>query len=107
MGTTRSLPTDANDKPMQLTPSVTALAVTYNATISSSTTVALNVATTYVEVTALSKGIFMKWGDVASSTSFDEFIAPDGTRAYVVPTGQTSIQFVEETTSARLIVIEK
>jgi hypothetical protein len=83
------------------------LATTYDATISGSTTVTLNSGTTYIEVTALLKGIFMKWGATASSSSFDEFIAPESTRTYVVPDGTTSVQFIEEAASAHLVVIEK
>lgn len=102
-----SLPRDSNMQAMQLTPSVVALASTYDATISSSTTITLNAATSYLEVTALLKGIFMKWGGTASSSSFDEFIAPESTQAFLVPTGQTSVQFIEEAATAHLVVIEK
>lgn len=83
------------------------LAVTYDATISGSTLITLNSGTTYIEVTALLKGIFMKWGAVATSASFDEFIAPDSTRQYIVPTGTSTVQFIEEAASAHLVVIEK
>lgn len=83
------------------------LAVTYDATISSSTSVTLNSGTSTIEVTALLKGIFMKWGATASSSAFDEFIAPESTRVYVVPTGTTTVQFIEEAASAHLVVIEK
>lgn len=102
------IPVDANYKELQnVPPAVVALAVTYDTTVSSSTAIALNTATSLIEVTALTKGIFMKWGATVSSTSFDEFIVADSTRAYVVPTGQTSVQFIEEAASAKLIVIEK
>lgn len=86
---------------------------TYDATISSSTAVTLNSGTKYIEVTALLKGIFMKWGGTASSTDFDEFIAPESTREYVVPINSTtgvlftSVEFIEEAASAHLVVIEK
>lgn len=94
-------------------PTAPTLATTYDATISSSTTVTLNSGTTYIEVTALLKGVFMKWGATASSSSFDEFIPPDSTRQYVVlvnPTTKalyTTVQFIEEAASAHLVVIEK
>lgn len=88
-------------------PKAPTLAVTYDATISSSTAITLNSGTTYIEVTALLKGIFMKWGATATSSSFDEFIAPEGTREYLVPTGTTTVQFIEEAASAHLVVIEK
>lgn len=80
---------------------------TYDATISSSTAITLNTASKYIEVTALLKGIFMKWGGTASSTDFDEFIAPESTRQYVIPDNTTTVEFIEEAASARLVVIEK
>lgn len=89
------------------------LAVTYDATISSSTTVTFNAATATIEVTALLKGIFMKWGATASSSAFDEFIAPESTRVYVIPIDSTTnakyttAQFIEEAATSHLVVIEK
>lgn len=86
---------------------------TYDATVSASTAITLNTATQTIEVTALLKGIFMKWGGTASSSDFDEFIAPESTRVYVVPintvTGAryTTVEFIEEAASAHLVVIEK
>lgn len=88
-------------------PKAPTLAITYNTSISSSATVTLNSGTTYIEVTALTKGIFMKWGAVASSSSFDEFIAPNLTNQYLVPAGTATVQFIEEAASAHLVVIEK
>lgn len=80
---------------------------TYDATISSSTSIILNASTKYIEVTALLKGIFMKWGGTASSSDFDEFIAPESTRTYIVPNGTSTVEFIEEAASAHLVVIEK
>jgi len=80
---------------------------TYDATISSSTSITLNANTTYIEVTSLLKGTFLKWDGTASSGDFDEFIAPESTRVYVVPEGVTTVEFIEEAASAHLIVIEK
>lgn len=101
-------PIDENSRVINEAPQDTlALAVTYDATISSTTTVTLNVATTVIEVTAIDKGIFMKWGAAATSSSFDEFIGANQTRTYIKPAGQTSVQFLEETATAKLVVIEK
>jgi hypothetical protein len=83
------------------------LARTYDASISSSTAITLNTATKYIEVTSLLKGAFMKWGGTASSSDFDEFIAPDITRTYVVPDGVTTVEFIEQAASGALICIEK
>ena len=101
-------PIDENGRIVNEAPQdTTALAVTYDATISSSTAVTLNASTTIIEVTAIDKGVFMHWGAVATSSAFDEFIGANQTRTYVVPAGQTSVQFIEETATAKLVVIEK
>lgn len=83
------------------------LAITYDATVSTSTTVTFATGTKYIEVTALLKGIFMKWGATASSSAFDEFIAPETSKVFLIPSGTTTAQFIEEAASARLIVVEK
>lgn len=83
------------------------LAITYDATISSSTTVTFAAGTKYIEVTALLKGIFMKWGATASASAFDEFIAPDTSKIFLVPSGTATAQFIEQAASANLVVIEK
>ncbi len=89
------------------------LAATYDATISSSTTLTLQTGTSTIAVSAVLKGIFMKWGATASSSAFDEYIPLDSTMVYVVPndplTGiaYTTVQFIEEAASAHLVVIEK
>lgn len=83
------------------------LAITYDATISTSTTVTFNAGSKYIEVTALLKGIFMKWAGTASSSSFDEFIAPDTSKIFLIPSGTATAQFIEEAASAHLVVIEK
>lgn len=83
------------------------LAVTYDATISASTAVTLNSATKYVIVSAILKGIFLKWDGTASSSSFDEYIALDETNIYIVPSGTATANFIEEAASAHLVCIEK
>lgn len=80
---------------------------TYDATVSSSTELTLNAGTTSIEVTAIDKGIFMKWGATASSSAFDEFIGQNTTRTYIVPTGVASVQFIQESATAKIVVIEK
>lgn len=110
-----SLPQDKNNRTVQLTPPKAALAQTYDATISSSTEVTLNASTTFIEVTAIDKGIFMKWGtDDVTNANFDEFIGPNQTRQFYVPeetaatnTLYTAVNFLEEAATAKLVVIEK
>lgn len=109
MNISKSIPRDANSVPITIpiTAPVVALEETYDASIGSSTAITLNTATTLIEVTAIDKGIFLKWGATASSTDFDEFIAPNTTQTYLIPDGQTSVQFIEESATAKLVVIEK
>lgn len=83
------------------------LAKTYDATISASTTVTFNSGTTYIEVTAIDKGIFMKWAGTASSSSFDEYIGLNQTRIFILPSGTATAQFIEESATGKLVVIEK
>jgi hypothetical protein len=90
-----------------LSPRSASLAVTYDATLSASTAVTLNAKTAIIYVTALLKGIFLRWDGTASSTAFDEFIAPDSTSVFVVPMGAATANFIEEAASAHLVVIEK
>lgn len=103
----KAMPNDASGRPMPLTPATTAVAITYDTTISSSTTVGLNPMSSMIEVSALSHGVFMKWGATASSSAFDEYIQAGATRHYAIPNGQTTVQFIEQAASATLIVIEK
>lgn len=83
------------------------LTATYDATVSSSTAITLNSATTYIVVSAISKGIFLSWDRTVSSSDFDEFIPADSTKIYVVPTGKTTVNFIEQSASSALICIEK
>lgn len=100
-------PIDGNNKPMNLVPAVVALAVTYDASLSSATDITLNAATSLIEVSATGKGIFLRWAASASSTNFDEFINAETTRVFAVPTGITIASIIEEAASAHGIVIEK
>lgn len=78
---------------------------TYDATISSSTEITFASGTSSIEVSAIDKGIFMKWGATASSSDFDEFIPANTTKIFEIQS--TSAQFIEEAATAKLVVIEK
>ena len=77
----------------------------YDATVSATTEITLDTGTSVIEVTAIDKGIFMKWGAAATSSDFDEFIGANQTRQYAVQAG--TVQFIEEAATAKLVVIEK
>lgn len=108
-----SLPKDANMTSMQLYPAKVAIEETYDATISSSTEITLNVATSYIVVTAIDKAIFLKWGTADASTSdWDHCIPMNTSIAFVVPidtaTGlrYTAVNFIEQSATALLAVSE-
>lgn len=86
-------------------PAAPTLEETYDATISSSTTVTFATGATYIEVSAIDKGIFMKWGAAASSSDFDAFIPANTTRVFEIQAA--TAQFIEESATAKLVVIEK
>jgi len=86
-------------------PKAPTLEETYDASISASTEVTFATGTTYIEVTATDKGIFMKWGATASSSDFDEFIPANTSKRF--PILSASAQFIEEAATAHLVVIEK
>lgn len=86
-------------------PVASTLEETYDATISSSTEVIFASGTSYIEISAIDKGIFLKWGATASSSDFDEFISANTTRLYKIQS--SSAQFIEESATAKLVVIEK
>lgn len=107
--TTFGLPRDANRVPIvnMVAPSTT-LATTYDATISASTEITLNAATTVIEVSAIDKTIVMKWGTADVTTSnFDEVINLNTTRVFIVPSGTTAVNFIEQAATAVLCCVEK
>lgn len=101
------LPKDSNGEAMQLPPARVALEETYDATISATTEITLNANTTLIEVTAIDKAIFLKWGaDDASSTDWDHVIPANTTRLFPVPPGTTAVNFIEQAATAILAVAE-
>jgi len=106
------MPRDGNQISMQIVPPITALARTYNTSLSSAVQVNLNAGSTFVEVSAISAPIFMKYTTTASYTAvttsnFDEYIGTGFTRHYQIPNGITALSFIEQTASAYLVLIEK
>ena len=90
-----------------------ALEETYDSSVSGSTEITLNVSTTEIEVTAFTKGIFLKWGTTdASTTDWDHAIPLDSTRVFQVPVDSstgvlyTAVNFIEQAASAALAVSE-
>lgn len=99
---------DDNRVPAIMSPPATVvLEETYDATISSSTEITLNAATTYIEVAAIDKTILLKWGaDDASTSDFDAVIPLNSVRGFFVPYGTTAVNFIEQAATAILAVTE-
>lgn len=84
----------------------TPLVKTYDATISASTAVTLNAATTGIEVTAIDKAILLKWDAAASTSAFDVVIPANTSKVCMVPRGTVTANFIEEAATAKLVCIE-
>lgn len=109
-----TLPRDDNRIAAQLTPDVIALARTVNSSISASSSITLNAATTFLRVYAISQDVYFKWGGTAvTASNFDEVIPAGQIVDFFVPYDTTTsalftaVKFIERTTSATIIVIEK
>ena len=90
------------------------LVETYDATISASTELVFNAATKTIEVGALDKGIFLKWGASDASTSdWDAVIPANTVRTFSIPIDSstkvpyTAVNFIEQAATAILCVSEK
>lgn len=112
------MPPDGNQKPMPLSPAKVSLATTYDTTVSGTTQVTFNAATTFIRVCALTQPICMKWGTgtaSAATNGFDHIIPtgqicdyaiPDQTTGTAAGTMYTAANFIEQAASATLIVSE-
>lgn len=90
-----------------LTPDRTALVATYDTTISAATDIVLDANTTFIEVNAIGEGVFLRYAATASSANFDEYIAADTTRHYIIPDNVTTISVIERAASAIVAIIQK
>jgi hypothetical protein len=91
-----------------IVPDVPALARTIDASISSSTEITLNVETTFVQVYAITKDVYLKWGTAdVTAANFDEVIPAGKMLYFKVPNGQTALNVIERESAATVIVIEK
>ncbi|MDQ3008819.1 MAG: hypothetical protein M3Q81_04460 [bacterium] len=108
-----SLPLDDNGKTINLAPSKAAIARTLTSSISSSTQVTLNSESRFLQVYAIDKDVFMKWGTTAVTTAnFDELILAGQRYDFDVAresngTLHTALTFIERAATATLVVIQK
>lgn len=109
---------DASGSPIQLAPAGAALARTLDTTISSSTQIDFQTATSWLRCLASDKDVFLKWGTTAvTSSNFDE-VLPAGQIVDLVipidpaspvgsPDRYASCTVIERAATAAIIVIEK
>jgi hypothetical protein len=91
-----------------LTPNVVSKAVTKDASISASTEITLQKATTFISVKAIAKDVYLKWGtDDVTDSNMDEIVVAGEVRHFLVPAGVTAINVIEAEASATCIIIEK
>lgn len=108
-----TMPRDGNATAFPLVPDTKALKATYNTNISTALAVTLQTAntttglpaTSLVEVSAITGGIFLRWTSTASAATdgFDEFIQAGTTRHYVVPNGVLIVSLISATGTLALI----
>lgn len=105
--TTTQTPIDANNKEIANSNQMgTALAVTYDATISSATSVVLNASTTCFEVSAFTQSVLLRYAAAVSTSAFDAVIPANTTRMFMRPDGVTTISVIEAAATGAVAVIE-
>lgn len=105
--TNTQTPVDANNKPIDNSNQLgTTLASTYDATISSATSISLNAATTSFEVSAFTQSVLLRYAASVSTTTFDAAIPANTSRTFIRPDGVTIISVIEATATGAVAVIE-
>lgn len=101
------LPKDRNGQTVPLSPATTALARTVDSTVSTSTEVTLNAATTLVRVYATAQDVYLKWGtDDVTASNFDHVCPAGQVVDLAVPASTTALNVIERAASAAVVVLE-
>lgn len=91
----------------QLSPGVVAKARTVDASISTSTEITLQTATSYLKVYAIAKDVYLKWGtDDVTASNFDQVVPAGQVMDLLVPDNVTAVNVIEREAGATVIVIE-
>jgi hypothetical protein len=102
------LPVDGNGKPASNGNLVgPVIAVTYDATISSATSISLNAATTSFEVLAITQPIFLRFAASVSTSVFDAVIPANQSRVFYRDPAVTTISVLEAAATGLVAVIER
>lgn len=102
------LPVDAANKEIQNGNLIgTVLAITYDATISSATSISLNASTTSYEVLAIDKPVLLRFAASVSTSAFDAVIAANQSKIFFRDPLVTTISVIEASATAAVAVIER
>lgn len=102
------LPEDASNKIIQNgNPIGTTLAETYDATISSATSLVLNAATTSYEVLAITQPVLLKFAASVSTSDFDAVIAANQSKIFYRDPEVTTISVIEAAATGAVAIIER
>lgn len=102
------LPVDANDKVIQNgNPIGATIAETYDATISSATSLALNAATTSYEVLAITQPVLLKFAASVSTSDFDAIIPANQSKIFYRDPSVTTISVIEAAATGAVAIIER
>lgn len=103
-----TLPIDGNTKVIENGNLVgTVLATTFDATISSATSINLNAATTSYEVLAVAQPIYLRFAAGVSTSAFDAVIGADTSKVFYRDPAVTTISVLEAAATANVAVIER
>lgn len=100
-------PVDANFKPYTGSMVGLPIAATYNGSISSAASVNLNALTTWIEITAFTAGVLVRYAAGAATNAFDEVVPANTTRGFARPDGVTVVSVIQQAATAAVAVIEK
>lgn len=105
---TSTLVIDGNQKPIPNSNLVgTVLAVTFDATISSATSINLNSITTSYEVLAVAQPIYLRFAAGVSTSAFDAVIGANTSKVFYRDPAVTTISVLEAAATANVAVIER
>lgn len=102
------LPVDGANKEIQNSNLVgPVLATTFDATISSATSINLNAATTSFEVLAITQPIYLRFAAGVSTSAFDAVIGANTSKVFFRDPDVTTISVLEAAATANVAVIER
>lgn len=85
----------------------TVLATTYDATISSATSVSLNASTTSFEILAITQPVLVRFAASVSTSAFDAVVAANQSKVFYRDPSVTTISVIEAAATGAVAVIER